>query len=294
MTKRKTTHPPPNEQAPSEPLNAVESAYLAHLRAGKIAPAKIEPEQGVLPGVTVPKTPGDTSVMQNDLARTPLFSPIKRGRRKMLDKARLPSPAGNRVAFVSGKQLDMADQDTWLVGLQLAAEVGPDQPVTVVLGDYLRRLGWKSLSDRAYHWLKGSFERLSTCRVFLETDEQMISLPLLGALILDKASGTWTFTIPKETMALFLGQSYGYVDMTKRRALAKRVDLAKWLQSYAASHAPGQHSISLENLHKWSGSDSLLRVFRARLPEALDELKRVGILKSWEYTERQKIVRWTR
>ncbi|MCH5146354.1 hypothetical protein JMF94_14820 [Desulfovibrio sp. UIB00] len=296
MTKHKPTHLESAEQAPTTeaPNDWRASAQRIEALRASLPKSEPEPEQATLPGVTVPRTPGDTAPMNNDLARTPLFAPIKRGRRKMLDKAPLPGPAGNRAACVSGKQLDMADQDVFLCGLKQAAEVGPDQPVTVLLGEFLTSLGWNSRSDAAYRWLKGSFERLATCRLFFETEERMLSLPLLGPLEFDKREKTWTFTIPEKTMALFLGQSYGFVDLAKRRALGKRVDLAKWVQSYAASHAPGQHSVSLENLHKWSGYEGRMRDFRTSLAEALDELRRVGVLTSWEFAERKKIVCWYR
>lgn len=294
MTKRKTTQTPPDAQDPTEDNSLQGIMQRIDAKRATLPKPEPQPEQGILPGVTVPKTPGDTAPLNNHLARTPLFSPIKRGRRKMLDKAPLPGPAGNRAACVSGKQLDMADQDVFLGGLKRAAEVGPDQPVTVILGEFLKGLGWNSRSDAAYRWLVGSFERLSTCRLFFETDEKMLSLPLLGPLEFDKVEKTWTFTIPEKTMALFQGKYYGYVDLAKRRALGKRVDLAKWIQSYAASHDAGQHAVSLENLLRWSGYQGRMRDFRTALKEALDELRRVGILTSWEFAERKKTVRWNR
>ena len=249
-------------------------------------------EQLTLPGV-VPKTPGETSPLSNYLARTPLFAPIKRGRRAMLDKARLPSPAGFSVHY-SGKQLDMGDQDVFLLAVKMAAGRAPGEDIEIHRADFLRALGWQSLSDRAYKWLAEVFDRLSTGRVFLESDEIKASLPLLGALILRKGKGVYTFSIPKDTMAIFAGQAFGYISLRPRRALAKRIDLAKWIQGYAMSHKPGGHLVSLENLVSWSGYQGRIRDFREALSEALDELKRVEVLREWAFQDRKKKVRWIR
>lgn len=261
-------------------------------RRQSFPPAAEESIQLTLPGF-VPKSPGNTSLMSNYIARTPLFAPIKRGRRAMLDKVKLPSPAGLLIHY-TGKQLDMGDQDVFLQAIKLAAGEGPECPIIINRAAFLRGMGWKSQSDRAYQWLDGVFERLSTGRMFLETERLKASLPMLGALILDKDTGEYTFSVPKETMALFAGQAYGYVDLDKRRALEKRVDLAKWLQSYAGSHEKGPHSVSLANLHKWSGYQGRMRDFRVALIEALNELARVGILQEWSFKQRRNFVNWTR
>lgn len=274
--------------------NPLGTTLLEKFIPGKVQPAdaKQTQEQLALPGV-VPKTPGETSPMSNYLARTPLFAPIKRGRRAMLDKAKLPSPAGFSVHY-SGKQLDMGDQDVFLEAVKMAAGRAPGEDIEIKRADFLRALGWQSLSDQAYKWLGDVFDRLSTGRVFLETDAIKASLPLMGALVLNKAKGAYTFSIPEQTMALFAGQAFGYVHLKSRRALAKRVDLAKWVQGYAMSHAAGPHTVSVENLMSWCSYQGRMRDFREALMEALEELKRVTVLKDWVFIEKRKKVRWNR
>jgi len=249
-------------------------------------------KQLLLPSV-VPKTPGETSPLSNYLARTPLFSPIKRGRRAMLDKTRLPSPDGFSVHY-SGKQLDMGDQDVFLLAVKLAAGHGPGERIEIERADFLRTVGWGKLGSSGYKWLGEAFERLSTGRVFLESAKIKASLPLLGALVLDKEKGVYAYSIPEETMAIFVGQAFGYVDLKARRALAKRVDLAKWVQGYAMSHEPGLRRVKVENLLSLSGFQGRLRDFRDSLTEALDELKRVRVLQDWGFEDRKKKVRWIR
>jgi hypothetical protein len=80
--------------------------------------------------------------------------------------------------------------------------------------------------------------------------------------------------------------------MEKRRMIG--LDLAKWLQCYAVSHAKGEHRISVANLKTWSGYESRMRDFRANLGAALAELVRVDVLASWAFYEDNKKVKWIR
>jgi hypothetical protein len=249
-----------------------------------------EPEQHTLPGV--PVTPKGTSPMGNELARTPLFAPIKRGRRKIHDKTRLPSPEGISLWYF-GKQLDVGDQDTYLAALMLARGLVPDEPIRINRAEFLRLIG-KKKGGSNFKWLEESFDRVATGRLYYDTSEERGSTPLLGPLRYNKESEEYYFTIPKESLRAFGIQAFGYVDMDKRRQIANKAELAKWLQCYAVSHEKGAHPISVANLKAWSGYEGRTRDFRAYLATALDELVRVGILDAWEFYDDSKKVKWIR
>jgi len=275
---KKPNQPEAQEQAPKP---AWERAKEAYERAT---------EQATLPGV--PVTPKGTAPMGNELARTSLFAPIKRGRRKIIDMARLSSPEGIALWYF-GKQLDEADRDTYLVALYLAKGVAPDTPIKVNRAEFLRLMG-KNQSGKAYQLLKQSFTRVSTGRLFYDTPQEEGSTPLLGPLKYDKETEEYYFTIPTDSLRAFGLQAFGYVDMEKRRQIASKAELAKWLQCYAVSHVKGEHRISVMNLKAWSGFEGRFRQFRANLETALAELVRVDILKSWELYENNKKVKWIR
>lgn len=271
---------------------SAKNAELSRFRAEK--------GQSLLPGIVVPRTPGETAPMSNYLARTSLFAPIRRGRRVMHDKQRLHSPEGIDVLY-SGKQLDMADQDVYLTALRLAAGVKPGDKIVINRAAFLRMLGYKhNPGARDYKWLEEAFYRISTGRVLIEAKNIKANLPLIGALLFDERSGDYYFTIPMETYALWAKNLYGYIDLEKRHALERNVPLSKWLQSYAQSHAPGMHTISMELLHHWCGYGGRLRDFRESLVVALEELTRVGILKSWEIQvrgagrQKKNMITWVR
>ena len=242
--------------------------------------------QLTLPGVIVPRTPGETAPMSNYLARTSLFAPIRKGRRVMHDKQLLNSPEGLEVLY-SGKQLDMADQDVYLTALRLAGGVRQGARIVINRAAFLRMLGYKhNPGARDYKWLEESFYRISTGRVLIKAKHIDANLPLIGALMLDTINGDYYFTMPRETYALWAKNLYSYIDLEKRHAIARNVPLSKWLQSYAQSHAPGTHTISMDLLHNWCGYGGRLRDFRESLTGALDEVTRVGILASWNIQER--------
>lgn len=251
---------------------------------------KVGLAQGTLP--CVPFTPKDTAPMGNKLARTPLFAPIKRGRRKIHDMVRLPSPGGISLWYF-GKQLDVGDQDTYLTALMLAKGVAPDTPVKINRTEFLRLLGRK-IGGSGFKWLEQSFARISTGRLFYDTPDEQGSTPLIGPLRYDKAAEEYYFTIPADSLRAFGVQSFGYVDMEKRRQIANKAELAKWLQCYAVSHAKGEHRVSVANLKAWCGYEGRLRDFRSYLATALAELVRVRILKSWEFYENKEKIKWFR
>ncbi|WP_316659765.1 plasmid replication initiator TrfA [Ralstonia condita] len=240
----------------------------------------------------------DTSALPNYIARTPLFAPIQPGRRKMHDDAVLPSPEGFEVRF-SGKQLDMADQDVFMLALRYAQGVDLNQPVRCDRAEFLRDLGWVpgkngAFGTSAYAWLDQSFKRLTTGTLHIKTKRYTANLSLVAEWTQDNQTGMWEFTIGGKVRALFANNEYAFVDLAKRQMIEHRVDLAKWLQSYASTHEPGIHRVSVENLKKWCGYTSPTRKFREALTEALGELERLKILINARLYREGQMVQWTR
>jgi len=241
----------------------------------------------------------DTSALPNYIARTPLFAPIRPGRRKMHDNAMLSSPEGIEVCF-TGRQLDMADQDVFMLALKWAQGVDLNNAVRCNRSEFLKALGWQpsektgAFGKSAYNWLDQSFQRLTSGTLHIKTKRYKAHLSLVSDWIQDEETGNWEFTIGSKVRALFQNQEYAFIDLVKRQQIANRVDLAKWMQSYAATHKPGLHRVSVENLKCWCGYSSPTRKFRTALSEALNELERVGILAGVGFYKDNSMVRWNR
>ncbi|HDR8948447.1 TPA: hypothetical protein QDA71_005513 [Burkholderia vietnamiensis] len=241
----------------------------------------------------------DTSALPNYLARTPLFAPIQPGRRKMHDQALLASPEGVEVRF-TGKQLDMADQDVFMLALKWAQGVDLNEPVRCDRAEFLKALGWKpsgksgSFGKSAYDWLDQSFQRLTSGTLSIKTKRYKAHLSLVSDWTQDSETGAWDFTVGGKIRALFQNKEYAFIDLAKRQQIAHRVDLAKWLQSYAASHEPGLHRIGVAKLKEWCGYASPTRKFIEALGEALDELERLQIVTHWSFYRDNEMVKWVR
>jgi hypothetical protein len=239
-----------------------------------------------------------TSAIPNYIARTPLFAPIRPGRRKLHDNAVLASPEGVEIRF-SGKQLDMADQDVFMLAIKLAQSIDLNESMRCNRADFLKELGWVagkngSFGKSAYDWLDQSFQRLTTGTFHIRTKRYRAHLSLVSDWTQDDETGQWEFTIGGKIRALFQNNEYSFIDLAKRRQIAHRVDLAKWLHCYAATHEPGLHRVSVENLRKWCGYISPIRKFRQALSEALAELERIEIVTALRFYRDNQMVQWTR
>lgn len=241
----------------------------------------------------------DTSILPNHLAKTPLFAPIQPGRRKMFDNAVLASPEGFEVRF-TGKQLDMADQDVFMLALKYARSTELNCPIRCNRADFLRELGWSAggrkggFSAAAYKWLDESFQRLTSGTLHIKTKRYKAHIALVADWAQDSETGAWEFTISGKMRALFQNNEYAFIDLAKRQQISHRVELAKWLQSYSSTHEPGLHRISIVNLKEWCGYNSPIRKFREALVEALRELERLEILTGVCFYRDGKMVQWTR
>jgi hypothetical protein len=241
----------------------------------------------------LPLWPDLERAIPNHLARTCLFAPIGRGRRKMHDGTQLASPQGTSVTF-SGKQLDMADQDVFLQAMHIAKNSPLGTPIMVNRARFLAEIG-RTDGKSAYDWLDESFGRQVGATLTLETDRIKAHLPLVAGWIQDKESGNFQITMHPEVVKLFSRQEYSLIDWELRKQITRRVDLSKWLQTYVASHSPGAtHSISVSHLKDWCGNSGRARDFRSALGEALEELERLSLIANHKFYRNDIMVQWFR
>jgi hypothetical protein len=76
----------------------------------------------------------------NHLARSSLFAPIARGKRKMLDNVELASPNGVQITY-SGHQLDMGDCDVFMQALHEIRLAPLGERVRINRAAFLRGMG---------------------------------------------------------------------------------------------------------------------------------------------------------
>jgi hypothetical protein len=137
-------------------------------------------------------------------------------------------------------------------------------------------------------WLDEAFNRLFHGSLVIKAKHYKIGggpprvrasfLHLIDGYDFDSEADAYYLSVDRRIVALFGNHEYALPDWGKRQLLERRVDMAKWLQGYIASHAPGVHRISLKLLMAWMDYSSPLRKFKEALSEALSELERVEVI----------------
>jgi len=212
----------------------------------------------------------------NMIARSALFAPIARGRRRVHEKVEIAGRSDFKILY-SGKQLDMADCDVFLQALAMAKKVPLGQTVVVNRAAFLRSIGRKD-GKSDYQWLEDSMYRLKFNAVTFTSNRLRVQLSLIDYWGIYNDTGAFGFVVNPKMVALFSNREYSLIDWQKRLAITRHVDLAKWMQNYIASHERGEHRIGLALLREWSGYSGRLRDFRVAMQGVLGELKRLEII----------------
>lgn len=238
----------------------------------------------------------------NHLARSSLFAPIARGKRKLHDKTKLAS-RGDVQMFVSGKQLDEADCDVFMQSIHEARRVPLGDPVFINRAEFLRAIG-RNTGKRDYQWLHESFERLSFAMLSIDTKRYAIGtttksrvMHLIDGFDHDPDRDAYTLRIDPRMLALYSNNEFALVDWDKRRKIEHQADMAKWLQRLIATSKDRVQRYALDDLKERMQYASPMRLFRPALMRAMLELDRLEILAAprIELSTRKKLQAvWTR
>lgn len=271
----------------------------AKARAGDIK----QPDLGPLK--KLPFWPDSDRALPNHVARSSLFAPIQRGRRKLHDGNEIVSRSDCRILF-SGKQLDEADCDVWLQALHEARSVPLGEPVIINRAEFLRSIGRAKSSD-SYDWLHQVFNRLAFGMIAIESKRYIIGkgpssarsevLHLIEGFSLDPAIDEYVLRLDPRWLAAFSNREFSRIDWQKRQAIRKRTDLAKRLQRLIAASGDEVQRYSVEWLKSVCVQEGRLRDFRQALTEAMAELERLEIIAGAKFetsTRGVEQVRWNR
>ena len=225
-----------------------------------------------------PNWPDDRRAAPNDMIRSALFGVVQRGRRKMLDKAEIPTPPGWKL-YYTGRRLDQIDLDIWLEVMHHARNTTPGEAICFTLRSILRALGHHDGAS-AYEWLKERLESM-TLGGFSYQSADGKTAGATGSLFrdfrIDKATGEGVVETNPRLRSLY--ESITYLDFAGRLALDSQ--LSKWLHAVIASHARWIPT-KVETLMLQSGASyTRLRDFRSDLRAALDELAARKRVRSW-------------
>lgn len=261
---------------------AAKARELAQARDDKpaeAAPKKTPPEQLFLPGME-----DFMRAMPNQVARSSLFAPIARGRRKFHQETPLVTRA-DAVMSYTGEQLDEADAD---LALQLIFEATPHPlgaPVAINRAAFLRAMG-RSTGKHDYEWLHRRMKALTVATLFIEAKKpdgstkyrigSTKAFHILQDFDYDEDAETYTFTLDPRWRTLFGNREFALVDWEKRLQLGQ--DMAKALQRLVATSADPVQRYALDWLKEKMQYSGRMRDFKDSLNAAISELLQLKII----------------
>lgn len=239
--------------------------------------------------------------MPNHLARSSLFAPVARGRKRELQGEALTSRADAQIKFW-GPQLDEAQSDVWMQAMYAASKVPIGAEVVINRSQFLVSIG-RDKGKSQYEWLKRAMNALhrSVIEITVRSPDgrvrRMDSLSMISGFTLDEPTGTYVLSIDKRWRALYGSDQFALIDWKKRLAFGTQQDMAKSLQRLIATSNEARQRYNLEWLKHRLASTAALPNFRRSLKKALAELERLDVIRdsSIEKSTRDKEqVVWTR
>lgn len=224
--------------------------------------------------------------MPNHIARSSLFAPVARGRRKLHDGNILESRGDAEIRF-SGKQLDEAQADVWMQAMKEAQRQPLGTPVVINRAEFLRSIG-RTTQGENYKWLHRTMQDLAFAMLVIEVTKadgkpklsigKTRALHLIAGFDYDEDSEEYTLTIDPRWHAMYSNREFAMIDWDKRREFGRNQDMAKTLQRLLATSSDQVQRYALDWLKSKMEYGGRLRDFRDALASACVELERLEII----------------
>ena len=224
--------------------------------------------------------------MPNHIARSSLFAPVARGRRKLHDGTLLQSRGDAEIRF-SGKQLDEAQADVWMQAMKEAQRQPLGEAVTINRAEFLREIG-REKSGQAYKWLHRTMQDLAFAMLVIEVTKadgkpklsigKTRALHLITGFDYDEDSEEYTLTIDPRWHAMYDNREFALIDWQKRREFGRNQDMAKTLQRLVATSSNPVQRYALDWLKGKMEYSGRMRDFLDALARACAELERLEII----------------
>lgn len=240
-----------------------------------------DPRQMFLPGMDE-----FMRAMPNHIARSSLFAPVARGRRKLHDGSILQSRGDAEIRF-SGKQLDEAQADVWMQAMKEAQRAPLGTPVVINRAEFLRAIG-RTTQGENYKWLHRTMQDLAFAMLVIEVRKadgkpklsigKTQALHLIAGFDYNEDTEEYTLTIDPRWRAMYGNQEFALIDWEKRREFGRNQDMAKTLQRLVATSANPVQRYALDWLKSKMEYTGRPRDFRDAITRAVAELERLKII----------------
>ena len=233
--------------------------------------------------------------MPSHIARSSLFAPVARGRKKMHDGTILVSRSDAVIKF-KGKQLDESQADVWLQVMYEATKQPLGEPLVINRAEFLKAIG-RATSGQNYQWFHRTMEDLAFAMLVIEVTKdgnpklvigKTRAIHLIECFDYVDEREDYTLRVDPRWHKMYGNREFALIDWDKRMQFGKHQDMAKALQRLIASSSDPIQYFPLEWLKGKLEYRSPIRKFREALKVSLNELERLEIVAKWKIGQNTK------
>ncbi|MFD1841701.1 plasmid replication initiator TrfA [Paracidovorax cattleyae] len=241
----------------------------------------ITPQQLFLPGLE-----DFMRAMPNHIARSSLFAPVARGRKRIHKDMILVSRADAVIKFW-GEQLDESQADVWMQAMHEASRRPLGEPVVIKRAKFLRDIG-RQTGNYEYKWLNRTMQTLTFAMLVIEVRAKdgkpklsvgkNRALHMIEGFDYDDEAEAYTLRIDPRWRVMFGNREFALIDWEKRKRFGARQDMAKALQRLAATSDESIQRYALDWLKEKLEYTGRMRDFVDAMGRAMRELERLEII----------------
>jgi hypothetical protein len=214
----------------------------------------------------------------NSLMRCALFAAIQSKDRLDLKKAEIFSQQGVSVTY-TGQQLNQEDMTVWVALVDLMKGDPLGKQCNFTAHSILKHLGLGT-GGSAHERLNDAVLRMTACAVVIKTDKYTYGGSLIHDFMIDESTKHYKITLNRHLIKLFGDNDWTAINWEQRKQLRHK-PLCQKLHDYYSSHEKPL-PLSLQFLSDITGSVNKQKAgFKAKVKIALEELARIGFLRSY-------------
>ncbi|AXA90539.1 plasmid replication initiator TrfA [Massilia sp. YMA4] len=241
----------------------------------------VTPQQLFLPGLE-----DFMRAMPNHIARSSLFAPVARGRKRIHKDVVLISRADAVIKFW-GEQLDESQADVWMQAMYEASRRPLGEPVVIKRAEFLRSIG-RQTGNYEYKWLNRTMQTLTFAMLVIEVRTKdgkpklsvgkNRALHMIEGFDFDDEAEAYTLRVDPRWRVMFGNREFALIDWEKRKRFGAHQDMAKALQRLAATSDESIQRYALDWLKEKLEYTGRMRDFVDAMGRAMRELERLEII----------------
>ena len=278
----------PGERTRPEKTDSLAPALQQRLERARMAAQ----QRAAIETLQLPLWPAIKRGTPNTFLRSALFCAIQSKDRQFLKEEVLASQEGISVKF-TGQQLNQEDLSLWETLVHMARDLPLGELLTCSAHSILMAQGLPTGGEQ-HKQLHSAIIRLQACSVEVTYEGKTYFGGLVksgkkaaGKKVKGKPTSHYAIELNRELIKLYGENQWTALDWDQRRRLARK-PLAQALHGYYSSHR-NPFPVSFAFLQKITGSrNRQASGFKRRCSEALQDLKEVGFLLSYNVVRDEK------